>query len=236
MTEPTTHSVGQPAAGEQSDGHDPVPELIDWLIGILTAVVGLGVTAAGIGMFARVDKAMIEDAVTAEGVQLEGLTPAEAVTAGDPFVDWLAAGFIVTGIGLLAGGALFVALRRRTRRRVRRTGGTTATFWACAVYGAATSIVLSFVPGSSLLGGGAAGYLYDDDEIRVGAAAALVGGAATVPLTVCLAVGFLAGASAIGELAGGALIAALVIIGELLALTITAALGAAGGYLSNRLL
>lgn len=233
MTEPTTHTVGQPAEGEQPDGHDPVPEALDWLLGILTAVIGLGVTAVGIGIYTQIDRATIEDAVTAEGVQLEGLTPAEAITAGDPFVNWFAAGLIVTGLGLLAGGAVFVALRRRTRRRVNRTGGTTATFWACTVYGAAVTMLLSFIPGSSLLGGGAAGYLYGDDEIRVGAAAALVGGAATVPLTLFLAAGLIAGASAIGEFTGGVLVAALIVIGELLALTITAALGAAGGYLSD---
>ena len=88
-----------------------------------------------------------------------------------------------------------------TCRQLSRDGGTTATFWVCAAYGAAVAMVASFVPGSTIVGGGAAAYLRDsDDSVRVGAATGLVGAALTVPLVAFLGVGFLAGGSAVGEL------------------------------------
>jgi hypothetical protein len=209
--------------------------VVDWLLGLVAAVIGLVLIAVGIGLYTRVDRALIAEAVTAEGVQLEGLTPAEVVTAGGPLVDWLAVGVATTGIGLVAGAVAFVVARRRTRRRVASEGGTTATFLACAVYGAAVATVLSFLPASTIAGGAAASYLHDGDSgVWVGAAAGLVGVALTVPLLVSFVVGLLAGASAIGQLAGGAVLAGLVVGGELLALGIALALGALGGYLVSR--
>lgn len=231
----TTHNTGQSASGEPAEGRDPVPDVVDWLLGLVAAVIGLVLIAVSALLYTRVDSALIADTVTAEGVQLEGLTPAEAVTAAEPLVDWLAVGVGTTGLGLVAGAVAFVAVRRRTRRRVSREGGTTATVLACAVYGAAVATLLSFLPGSTVAGGAAAAYVHDGDSgTRVGAAAGLVGVALTVPLLLFLVVGLLAGASAIGQSAGGAVLAGLVIGAELLALGISAALGALGGFLAAR--
>jgi VanZ family protein len=229
----TTHNTGQSASGKPAEGRDPIPDVVDWLLGLVAAVIGLVLIAVSALLYTRVDSALIADTVTAEGVQLEGLTPAEAVTAAEPLVDWLAVGVGTTGLGL--GAVAFVAVRRRTRRRVSREGGTTATVLACAVYGAAVATLLSFLPGSTVAGGAAAAYVHDGDSgTRVGAAAGLVGVALTVPLLLFLVVGLLAGASAIGQSAGGAVLAGLVIGAELLALGISAALGALGGFLAAR--
>jgi ascorbate-specific PTS system EIIC-type component UlaA len=209
--------------------------VIDWLLGLVATVIGLALIAVGAGLYTRVDRALIADAVTGEGAQLEGLTPAEAVTAAEPLVDWLALGVGTTGLGLVTGAVAFVVARRRTRRRVAREGGTTATFLACAVYGAAVSALVSVLPGSTVAGGAAASYLYDGDAgVRIGAAAGLVGIVLTVPLLVCFLVGLLAGASALGRLAGGAVLAGIVAGGELLALVLSVGLGALGGVLVSR--
>ncbi len=230
------HDAGQPPAGGPTEGRDPVPATADWLLGIVTGAIGLVLAAVGVGIYTRVDRALIADFVTSEEVEVNGITPSEAITAGEPFVDWLAAGIVVTGLVLVVGAAAFVVVRRRTRRRVASEGGTTATFWACAVYGAAVTALVSFVPGSPIAGGGAAAYLHDDGSgVRIGAAAGLVGWAATVPLLVSVAGGLLAGADAIGQLASGAILVGLVVAGELLGLAINAALGGLGGLLATRL-
>jgi len=123
-----------------------------------------------------------------------------------------------------------------TCRQLSRDGGTTATFWVCAAYGAAVAVVASFVPGSTIVGGGAAAYLRDsDDSVRVGAATGLVGAGLTVPLVAFLGVGFLAGGVAVGELGGGAVLAAITAGGAVLTVAVTAGFGALGGFLADRL-
>lgn len=230
----TVQEADRPAGEGPTDRHDPVPAVIDWLVGILTGVIGLVLTAVGVGMFIRVDQAMIADAVAEEGVSVNGLTESEFVTAAGQFVDWLAVGMVLTGLAAVVGAAAFVLVRRRTRRRVSREGGTTATFLACAVYGAVVTALVSFVPGSAIAGGGAAAYLHDDSSVRTGAAAGLLGTALTIPLLVSLAVGVLAGAGAVGELAGGALLVVILLSAELLTLGINGGLGALGGFLVDR--
>lgn len=232
----TVRDAGRPATDEPTDGRDPVPAAVDWVLGIVTGLIGLVMAALGAAMYARVDRAMIADAITSEGVEVNGITPAEAITAGVPFVDWLAAGIAVTGLVLVVAAAAFVVARRRTRRRVAREGGTTATFRACAVYGAAVTALVSFIPGAAVAGGGTAAYLHGDDGsgLRIGAVAGLVGWVLTVPLLVAIAGGFIAGANAIGQLAGGAVLVGVIVVAELIALAINAGLGALGGYLVDR--
>jgi len=230
----TVQETGRPASGGPTDSYDPVPAVIDWLVGLVTGVIGLVLTAIGVGLYTQVDQAMITETVTEEGVEVNGLTQSEAITAAGQFVDWLSIGVVLTGLASVVGAAAFVIVRRRTRRRVAREGGTTATFWACAVYGAIVTALVSFIPGSAVVGGGAAAYLHDGDSVRTGTAAGVVGTILTVPLVAFLAIGFVAGAGAVGELAGGAVLAALVIAAELVALLVNAGFGALGGFLVAR--
>lgn len=232
----TAQERRQPAAEGPGDSYDPVPAVIDWLLGVITGIVGLMLGVVGAGMYTQIDEATITDAVTSEGVEVNGLSQAEAITAAEPFVDWLGVGFIITGLIATFGAASFIIARHRTRRQVIETGGTTATFWACVIYGAAVTALVSFVPGSAIVGGGLAAYLYDDDSVRVGSAAGAVGTALAVPLTIVTAAGFVAGAAAIGKLVGGALLATLIIGAGLVAVLFNAGLGALGGLAAVRLL
>jgi hypothetical protein len=126
-------------------------------------------TAVGAGLYVRVDRTAIAEFVAAHSTEVNGLTPAEAVTAGVPFVDWFSIGVLLSGLGLVAAAAMFVRARRQTRRRVESEGGTTATFWASAVYGAAVTSLVSFVPGSGVGGGAVAAYLHETDLLCVSA-------------------------------------------------------------------
>jgi hypothetical protein len=231
----TAHGTDPSDAGGPAATHDPVPMVIDWLIGILTGIVGLLITALGISLYSRVDRAMIADAVDAEATELEGITRADFITAAEPFLDWFAAGIAVTGLVALGAAAVFVYKRRGTRARVASKGGTTATFWACAVYGAVVTVLVSFIPGSAAAGGGAAAYLHDGASgTRLGAVSGLVGAALTVPLVVFVSIGLLAGASAIGQAGGAVVLLGILVVGTALAMALNAGLGALGGYLATR--
>jgi hypothetical protein len=227
--------TGSPDTKAPVEGRDPVPAAVDWLLGTVAAAIGLVLTAVGIGLYAWVDRAVIAEFLTAESTEVNGLTTAEAIAAGLPFVDWFSAGIAVTGLGLVAAAVRFVRARRRTRRRVASEGGSTATFWASAVYGAAVTALVSFVPGAGIAGGGLAAYIQEDGSgARVGAAAGLVGWVLTVPLLAFLAVGLLAGASAVDMLAGGVVLVGIVVVSELVALAFNVGVGALGGYLVDR--
>jgi hypothetical protein len=200
----TATNPGRTDAKPPLTSRDPVPAVVDWVLGVIAAVAGFALTAVGARLYTRVDRAMIAEFIAADSTDVNGLTPAEAVTAGVPFVDWFSVGVGLTGFGLVAAAAVFVRARRRTRRRVASEGGTTATFWASAVYGAAVTALVSFVPGSGVVGGALAAYLHEGESgLRVGATTGLVGWALTVPLLVFLAVGLLAGAGAVDRFAGG---------------------------------
>lgn len=232
----TRHDTGRPDTKAPREGRDPVPAAVDWLLGTVAAVAGFVLTAVGIGMYTLVDRAVIVEFVTAESTELNGLTTAEVIAAGVPFVDWFSVGLVITGFGLVVAAVGFVRARRRTRRRVASEGGTTATFWASAVYGAAVTALLSFIPGAGIVGGGLAAHLQESGSAtRVGAASGLVGWVLTVPLLGFLAVGMLAGASTIDMLAGGVVLVGIVVVAELVALVFTVGVGALGGYAADRL-
>lgn len=219
------------------DSHDPVPGVVDWILGLLAGMFGLVLTVVGVGLYTRVDRAMIREAVLEENVEPNGLTQLELVDAAGPFVDALAVGLGVTGLAFVGFAAVYVYARRQTRRRVSREGGTTATFVSCTVYGAsAGTLVSSIIPGLGTLVGGAIGAsLCDgDSSVRVGAATGLLSFAVTLPLLVSLGVGAVAGGAAISELGGGASIAGLVIVSGLVGMAFSTGVGAVGGYLADR--
>lgn len=231
----TVADAGRTDGKAHADSRDPVPAAVDWLLGVIVAVLGLGLTVVGVGTYAWADRATIAEVVTAESTEVNGLTPSEAITATVPFVNWFSVGIALTGLALVAAAVWFVRARRETRQRIASEGGTTATFWASAVYGAAVTVLVSFVPGSGVVGGAVAAYLSEGgSRTRVGAAAGLVGWALTGPLLVFVVIGVLAGAGAIDMLAGGAVLGAIAIVGELVALGLNAGFGALGGYVVGR--
>jgi|APHM01.1.fsa_nt_gi hypothetical protein len=232
----TIHRDSQPDSGGEPNKHDPVPEAVDWLLGAILGVIGIAMSAVGIFMYTNIDRASIADVVDQDDMQLNGLTQSEFISAADPFVDWLAAGIGLTGLIAIGGAVAFVVARRRTRRQVSRNGGTTATFWACAVYGGAvTALISSVIPLVSSIGGGAsAAYLRSGNpDARIGAAAGAIGTALMIPLLAFLGIGMIVGGAAIGEFAGGTFLAVITIGGGLIAIAINAGLGALGAFLAG---
>lgn len=221
-----------------SNSHDPVSGAVDWILGILAGIFGLVQAAVGVLFYTRIDQEAIREAIVEEDVEPNGITQDEMITAAEPFTDWLAIGFGVTGLALLCAGVAFIYKRRQTRRRVAREGGTTATFLSCSVYGGAVaSMISSIIPGlGALIGGGIGAHLYDSgSSVRLGAVAGLVSLAIALPLLVCIGAGVIAGGAAIGEAGSGAALAGVVAVSGLLAMAFSAGLGALGGYIADRL-
>ena len=225
-------------SGGPPEGHDPVPRAVDWVLGILVGAVGVLLTAVGVGTYTGVDRALIAESVARENVEVNGLTESEFVTAASSFVDYLAVGTALIGLALVVAAVAFVVARRRTRARVARAGGTTATFWACAVYGAIVTGVVSFVLPlvSALAGGGVAAYISGDGGgARTGAAAGLVGTVLIVPWQVVVALGLNAGLGSIGQSPGEAFVALVALVAGLVWVALNTGAGAVGGFLAERL-
>jgi hypothetical protein len=212
-----------------------VPELFDWILGLLTGLAGLVMTGVGISQYLQVDRAAIADSVDSESFELEGISRTEFIDAVVPFVDWFMVGVAVTGVVMMVAAVVFVYLRRQTRQRVDAEGGTTATFWACAVYGSAVGALTPIPVVSFLFAGGVASALADtDSSARIGALAGVLGGVLSLLLLVFVSAGILAGGAAIGELATGAVIVGLLVVAQFVLLAVNAGLGAAGGFLAER--
>jgi hypothetical protein len=226
----------------RADSPRELPSLVDWGIGAVLTVVGLVLAAVGWLLSTQVNRAEIADAVEGESVSVvvgdQDLSPAEAVDAAVPLIDWLAIGLGATAAVLVVGGVGFAVLRRRTRKRVAREGGTTGTAGAHSMYGAAAGAVLSFIPFSTALGGAIAGYLRNGQSpsgAKVGAITGVLGTIPVAVLTLGVVVGAAGGASAIGEGAAGTLLALLGVVVLLVLALVNAGLGALGGALGKRI-
>jgi len=215
-----------PAADPVDDRADEPPILlrkpVDWLVGAVLVLLGLGSAVAGLALRSGADRDRIAEMVADGTLHSDVLTDAELVEATYELATWGGLGAAITGAVLALAGVGYVVHRSRVRGR---PGGSPDTV-SVAVLGAVVTGVTSFVPLSPLVGGGVAGYLHDESGAagaRVGAASGI---AASVPLAVLfafLAVGLAASGSALvaGVLAVALGISALYLV----------ALSALGGYL-----
>lgn len=125
----TATNPGRTDAKPPTSSRDPVPAVVEWVLGVVAAVAGSALTAVGAGLYSRVDRAVIAEFIAADSTEVNGLTPAEAVTAGVPFVDWFSVGVALTGLGLVA-----VAAYLHDDKSGLRIGATTGLVgWALTV-------------------------------------------------------------------------------------------------------
>lgn len=233
---------GEPTEPERqpTTPRDPLPAFVDWILGALIAIGGLFALVGGSAIVVFVDREVVAEEVAADAVTVTvgttELTDAEAVEVADAVVSWTGTGLLVTGIAMLAFAAGYVVLRHRAHRRAG-TDGRVSTFATHALLGAVATVALSFVPVSAAFGGAVAGYLERGTSDRAAGAGALAGVLPALPVLV-------AGAFVIGGLVSGLLAVDLVgtaiVVGAatFLALallaTVSAVLGALGGYLGGR--
>lgn len=232
------HSVTDPDRPGRDAAESAVPEVLEWLIGALLALVGLGTTLGGSAVLWASDDELIAEAI-AEGVR-EGsvesdvLTPGELTAVATETAFWLGVGLAVTGLAMVAVGILYVVGRRRTRRSPD-TGNPREVLFAHAVLGAVATGVLSFVPASPILGGGVAGYVHRKrgGPTKAGAVSGLLAALPLVGILVFLAIGLLSGFGAAGVGGLGVVLGIAMVIAILAALIYFVGLGALGGFLGD---
>jgi hypothetical protein len=219
----------------------PLPEYVDWLVGVAIALGGMALVVGGTAVTFAVDRDLLAQDIEAGEITVvvleRDLTEAEMLEFSLEIVNWTGIGLLVTGIGLVLFAIGYVGFRHRAHQR-GTDGEVVGTYRSAAVLGAVATSVLSFVPFSPVLGGGLAGYLEQPASGRPVSVGALSGFLAMVPALVILAfvtVGLYAGFAAIQEAGLGFVVVAGLFFALLVLSVYGAGLGALGGFGGGRL-
>lgn len=218
-----------------------MPRALDWIVAALLGLGGLAVASAGSAVLAVVDQRTLADEVGGGEITVvtaeRTLTDAEATALATDVLNWTGLGLVVTGVGLLAVGALYGLASYRANNR---EGGFTVREHGrrAAVVGAVATGLLSFLPLSPVFGGGIAAYLDLPDTDRSVRLGALSGALAAVPAVVILAfttVGLYTGLSVLDD--GWIRVTTVMWMGVSVLITVVASvgLGGVGGYAADQL-
>jgi hypothetical protein len=214
----------------------PLPEYVDWLVGVIIAVGGMALTVGGSALTFVVDRGFIEEDIESGQMTVivfeRELTEAQNVELALEIVNWTGLGLLVTGIGLVLFAAGYVVMRYRTRRSAGEDERVD-TYRSYAVLGAASTAVLSFIPFSPVIGGGVAGYLEHTVTGRSIGVGALAGFLAMVPgliIMVFVTIGLYAGFNAAEEGGLGIVVATGMSLVLVFVSAYGAGLGAVGGF------
>lgn len=224
-------------AGERPADTEPVPKVLEWLVGAVIAIGGLLAAMGGSAVLwasdERVIARAIEEGVADGSIRTDVLSPAQLTALASETAFWLGVGLVITGLSLVVVAVVYVVGRRRTRR-ASGPGSAREVLFAHAVLGALATGLLSFLPVSPVFGGGVAGYVHRraGSATKAGAASGLL---ATLPIAVIglfAAIGFATGLDR-GEVQGlGPVVSIAVIVGVLFALVYFVGLSALGGYIA----
>jgi hypothetical protein len=246
MWEAHVRSMGVTDTGAGSNAESrafepPIPDYVDWVVGVVIALGGLFLTIGGTVLTFVVDRGMLEDGVESGritvGLVERDLTRAEMLEFVTAVVDWTGIGLLVTGIGLVVFAIGYVIVRNRTHGRTD-PHASAGTFRSYAIVGAVTSAVLSFIPFSPLVGSGLAGYLGRQDTGHSTSIGAFSGFLYVVPgfvIMLFLTVGLFAGLSEIGESGLGFVVVTIMLLVMVLVAAYGAGVGALGGFIGGRL-
>jgi hypothetical protein len=229
-----------PAEQRQRPFDRPLPEYVDWAVGVVIALAGLALTVGGSALTFVVDRALLEDGIESGEITVivveRELTEAEMLAFTLDVVNWTGIGVLVTGVALVVFAIAYVAVRHRTHQRVGE-GEPAGTYRSYAVLGAVATGVLSFIPFSPVAGGGIAGYLGHHDtgrSISIGALSGLLSMAPVLLLVGFLTVGLYTGLSGVGEQGLGIVTVAAMLVVLLFVAAYGAGLGALGGFAGGR--
>ena len=219
----------------------PLPEYVDWLVGVAIALGGMALVVGGTAVAFVVDRDLLAEDIEAGEITIvvlqRDLTEAEMLDFSLEVVNWTGIGLLVTGIGLVLFAIGYVVFRHRAHQNAGDEDSV-GTYRSSAVLGAVTTSVLSFVPFSPVLGGGLAGYLEQPASGRPVSVGALSGFLAMVPALVILGfvtVGLYSGFATIQEDGFGFVVVAGMFFGLLVLCAYGAGLGALGGFAGGRL-
>ncbi|QSG13023.1 putative membrane protein [Halapricum desulfuricans] len=219
----------------------PIPEYVDWLVGVVIALGGMALLVGGTAVRFVVDRELLAEDIESGQITVvvleRDLTEAETLEFSLEVVNWTGLGLLVTGIGLVLFAIGYVVFRHRAHQNVGE-GAPVDSYQSSAVLGAVATAVLSFVPFSPILGGGLAGYLEQPASRRSVSVGALSGFLSMAPALVLLGfvtVGLYAGFATIQEAGLGLVVVAGMLFGLLVVSAYGAGLGALGGFAGGRL-
>lgn len=226
--------------GNHPTADDSLPEVVDWIVGIVVALFGLLLTIGGSAFVFLVDREMlaqgVEEGTITVVVFTRELTQAEMLEVVEAVVSWTGIGLLLIGAGMVVFAIGYVVARHRAHRRAGPDEPVNS-YGTYAILGAIAAAVFSFLPFSPALGGALAGYLERGESDRAVSAGALAGLLAFLPLLlllVCVLGGLVTGMLAIGESGVAVVAGAAVLFALALTATIGAGLGALGGYAGGR--
>lgn len=215
-----------------------VPGVIDWFVPGVLAILGAMFIIGGAALLVTADYQFIVQQVAQGTIQSDVFAAEHLARITFATMWWSGLGLVVAGVGCW-GGAIWFNVHRRRERRVmadgERDGPSVST---SAAVGAATAIVLFFVPFSTALGGLAAGYVKHGSLDQNLTAGALSGLLASLPVAVVLLFtfgGMADGAIQAQAVAGAAFVVGLLIVTLLFAIVLGVATGALGGWVGGRL-
>lgn len=232
----STHTTSEPP-GDDSNV-EIVPEIVEWLVGGLVALAGLGMTLGGSGVLWASDEALFAEAI-AEAVaesppEPDVLTTAQMTEIATTTAFWIGVGLVFTGLATIAVAIVYVVGRYRSRRKVGPRNSREQLF-SDGLLGAVATGLLTFVPGSPILGGGVSGYLHrkrGGSAAKAGAVSGLLAASPFVVLLLFVAVGLFIGFSGAG-VGLGVVVAIAVVIAIIGTVLYSVGLGALGGYLAD---
>jgi|APHM01.1.fsa_nt_gi hypothetical protein len=215
-----------------------VPDIVDWLVAGLVALVGIGLTGTGGLLFTLADRERLAGEVTGGditvGVTEYTLSDAEAVSLATDVLTWTGLGLSVAGLVL----TVFAVVYGVSRYRSGATGLTTSqhTRYA-ATCGAVTAVLVPLAPLSMIVGGGVAAALDATGVDRPTRVGALSGVYTAVPAVIILgftAVGLYTGLSVLDDSGAQLLMLGVVLGSALFVAVLNTAFGVLGGYLHDR--
>lgn len=218
----------------------PLPEFVDWILGVLIAMGGFLSVVGGSVLVFVVDRDSlaegIEEGTITVTIYSADLTEDEMLEVVTAVVSWSGIGLLLTGIATILFAIGYVVSRHRTRQRTD-PDERVPSFGANAVLGAVATGVLSFLPFSPGIGGALAGYLERVDSDRTISVGALAGLLSMLPLLIILVFvlgGLVTGLQAVDQSGMAILTGATMLFALMLVATVGAGLGALGGYIGGR--
>jgi len=212
------------------------PDIVDWLIAGLVALVGLGFTVAGGLLFAVADRDRLAGEVTGGditvGVQEYTLSDAETVSLATDVLHWTGLGLFVAGVVLTTFAVVYGISRYRK-------DGLTASQRTrhAATCGAVTAMLVPLAPLSTILGGGVAAALDTTGADRSTRVGALSGMYAAVPAVIILGftgIGLYTGLSVLEDSETQLLLLGIALGSAVFVAVLNTVFGALGGYLHDR--
>lgn len=219
----------------------PLPVYVDWLVGVVIALGGMGLMVGGSALTFVVDRALLEESVESGQFTVmileRDLTETQMLEFTQEIVNWTGLGLLVTGIGLVLFAGGYVGMRYRARRGAT-TEGEVVSYRAHAVIGGVATVVLSFLPFSPIIGGGIAGYLEHQvtgKSIGVGGLAGFLSMIPVISILTFVTIGLFAGFFSIHETGLGIVMTLIMFLVLLFVAAYGAGLGALGGFVASRL-